>query len=274
LIPVAAEKRKPDGVPKRPKKPPVPNRPEWAAKISELREQLQLNQTAFGQMLQSSAMGVSRWERGAQEPPSHSYIEIGNLAGDPRCWYFWGRAGLRSEDVMKVMPGMQKRLRRAHTHDFEIVSAGSGNKKLTEKLHLVAVPLLKTVAATHGEKGDDVPFLHDAPVESMIAAPKDWCPHPASTSCLRVRGQSMAPTIGDGYIIAVDSSQTDRSRLDGKIVIAWKKDKGLTVSRFRRYDHTETLQPENPRYESITLGHKSDKWKIVARVLWWIGRAP
>jgi SOS-response transcriptional repressor LexA len=252
----------------------LPPKPQWAEKISELRQQLRLNQTAFGQKLQSSAMAVSRWERGAQEPPSHSYIEIGNLAGDPRCWYFWGRAGLRTEDVMRVIPGMQRRLRLAHAHDFEIVSAGSGTRKLTNKLQLVAVPLLKTVAAAHGQAGDDIPFLHDAPVESMIAAPREWCPNPASTSCLRVRGMSMTPTIGDGYIVAVDSSQTDRSKLDGKIVIAWKKDKGLTVSRFRRYDHTETLQPENPRYESITLGHQNDKWKIVAKVLWWIGKAP
>src|SRR3984957_14447899 len=128
-------------------------RPEWATKILELREQLHLNQTAFGHKLQSSAMGVSRWERGAQEPPSHSYIEIGNLAGDPACWYFWARAGLRSEDVMRVLPGMQRRLRQAHTHDFEIVNAGSGAKKLAEKMQLVAVPLLNVVAALHGEKG-------------------------------------------------------------------------------------------------------------------------
>ena len=249
-------------------------KPEWAEKISELRAQLRLNQTAFGQKLQSSAMAVSRWERGAQEPPSHSYIEIGNLAGDPRCWYFWGRAGLRSEDVMKVMPGMQKRLRQAQTPDFEIVSAGSGIKRLSRKRQLVAVPLLKTVAGSHGLRGDDIPFLHDAPVESLIAAPRDWCPNPTSTSCLRVRGESMIPAICDGYILAVDSSQTDRSKLNGKIVIAWKKDRGLTVSRFRRYDQTETLQPENSLYESITLGHKNDKWKIVAKVLWWIGRAP
>jgi SOS-response transcriptional repressor LexA len=249
-------------------------RPEWANKILELRERLHLNQTAFGLKLQSSAMAVSRWERGAQEPSSRSYIEIGNLAGDPGCWYFWERAGLRSEDVMKVMPGMRRRLRRSHIHDFEIVRAGSGNRKLAEKLQLVAVPLLKIVAASHGEKGDDITSLHDAPIDSMIAAPKEWCPRPSSTSCLRVQGHSMAPTICDGYIVAVDSSQTDRNKMNGKIVIVWSKDKGLTVSRFRRYDHTETLQPENPKYESITLGNKRSTWKVVATVLWWIGRAP
>jgi SOS-response transcriptional repressor LexA len=169
---------------------------------------------------------------------------------------------------------MQRRLRQAHAHDFDVVGAANGNKKLTGKLQLVAVPLLKAIAASHGQKGDDIPVLHDAPVESMIAAPREWCPHPSSTSCLRVRGHSMMPTIGDGYIVAVDSSQTDRSKLDGKIVIAWKKDEGLTVSRFRRYDHTETLQPENPQYDSITLGHKNEGWKVVAKVLWWIGKAP
>ncbi len=249
-------------------------KPDWTAKVLALRERLRLNQTAFGSLLASSAMAVSRWERGAQEPPSHSFIEMGNLAGDPDCWYFWGRAGLRNEDVIKVMPGMRRRLRQAQSHEMEIVRAGSGEKKSIEKLQLVAIPLLKAVAASHGEKGDSIDLLHDAPAESVIAAPKEWCPHPSSTTCLRVQGHSMAPTIGDGYIVAVDSSQTDRSKLDGKIVIVWNKDAGLTVSRFRRYDRTETLQPENPRYQSITLGNKSSKWKVVAKVLWWIGKAP
>jgi len=249
-------------------------RPQWAAKILELREELRLSQTAFGHKLRCSAMAVSRWERGTQEPPSHTYIEIGNLAGDPLCWYFWGRAGLRSEDVMRVLPGLQRRLRQSHTRDFEIVSAGSGNRKLKEKLRLVAIPLLEIVAASHGEKGDDTPSLQDAVIDSMIAAPIEWCPNPSCTSCLRVRGHSMAPTICDSYIVAVDSSQTNRANLDGKIVIAWEKDKGLTVSRFKRYGQTETLQPENPQYESVTLGHKNEKWKIVGRVLWWVGKAP
>jgi SOS-response transcriptional repressor LexA len=250
------------------------SRPDWAARIVELRQRLDLSQTAFGHRLHSSAMAVSRWERGAQEPPSHSFIEMGNLAGDPQCWYFWGRAGLRNEDVMRVMPQMRRRLRQAQSHDLEIARAGSGQRKTVEKLQLVAIPLLRTVAASHGEKGDSIALLHDAPADNVIAAPKEWCPHPASTSCLRVQGHSMAPTIGDGYIVAVDSSQTDRSKLDGKIVIAWNKDAGLTVSRFRRYDHTETLQPENSQYHSITLGNRQNKWKVVAKVLWWIGKAP
>ena len=101
--------------------------------------------------------------------------------------------------------------------------------------------------------------LHDA--LNVIAAPREWCPSPTSTTCLRVQGHSMEPTICDGDIIAVDSSQTDVANLNGKIVIAWNKDKGLTVSRFKSYHHTEVLQPDNPRYESITLSsRRSGKW--------------
>jgi len=66
----------------------------------------------------------------------------------------------------------------------------------------------------------------------------------------------MTPLIYDGYILAVDTTQNDPGKLDDKIVIAWHRDVGLTVSRLRHYDHTEVLQPENREYTSITLGRK------------------
>lgn len=247
-------------------------RPDWASMIVRLRQRLRLSQTAFGHEVHSSAMGVSRWERGVQEPPSHSYIELGNLAGDPDCWFFWGRAGLRSEDVMRVLPKLRDRFPQPKLHDFQFAHAGTSSRK-PEKPELVAIPLLKIVAATNGNRGDNMPILQEAPIESMIAAPKNWCPNPTSTYSLRVRGNSMKPLIYDNYILVVDSSQTNRAKLDDKIVIAWHKDVGLTVSRFHRYDHTEVLLPENREYESITLDRKNN-WKIIAKVLWWIGKAP
>jgi SOS-response transcriptional repressor LexA len=259
-------------MPKSRSKSKIPAGQEWATAISGLRHRFRLSQTGFGKKFHCSAMAVSRWERGAQEPTARSYIELGNLAGDPSCWYFWGRAGLRHEDLMQVVPQLRRRLSQNKLPDIEIARAGSCAKTpAAEKLQLIAIPLLKVVAASLGEKGDNVPLLHGAPVENMIAAPKDWCPNPATTSCLRVKGDSMNPLIGDGYILAVDSSQNDPVHLNGKIVIAWHKDKGLTVSRFRCYDHTEVLHAENPKYESVTLDGRN-KWKVLAKVIWWIGK--
>jgi phage repressor protein C with HTH and peptisase S24 domain len=123
------------------------------------------------------------------------------------------------------MPEMRERQQRSRIANFEIVRAGSGaGKTHVDKQNLVAIPLLKVVAAAHGESGGHPSSLLLGPAESMIAAPKDWCPNPGRTSCLRVRGNSMAPLIQDGYIVVVDSSQNDQIQLNGKIVIAWHKD--------------------------------------------------
>jgi DNA-binding transcriptional regulator YiaG len=78
-------------------------RPEWATRTEKLRERLKLTQTEFARLLNVSAMAISRWERGINEPPAEAYIRIGKLAGNPDCWFFWERAGLSKSDVKRVL---------------------------------------------------------------------------------------------------------------------------------------------------------------------------
>jgi len=203
---------------------------EWASRIIALRRRMGVSQTELGKQLNSSAMAISRWERGAQEPPANIYIQLGNITGDPECWYFWGRAGLHSGDLMRVLPAVRTRLQKERLPAFQIVQP-----------------------------------------ETVLAAPSSWCPNPAYTSCLRVRGRSMMPLLHDGYIIVVDKSQTNRRKLYGQIVVAAHKEQGLIVSRLQRFDDTEVLVPENREYDSISISSAS--WRIVAKILWWIGRA-
>src|ERR1700744_382422 len=73
--------------------------PEWSEKITNFRHSLKLSQSELGKRLGASTMAVSRRERGIQEAPADIYIRLGNLAGDPLCWYFWGCAGLCTADV-------------------------------------------------------------------------------------------------------------------------------------------------------------------------------
>jgi SOS-response transcriptional repressor LexA len=248
--------------------------PDWAEQIGLLRRRLKLSQSRLGQQLQYSAMAISRWERGLQEPPADCYIKLGDLAGNPGCWYFWERAGLKSSDVIRALPIDKRLFPKSAFPDFDIVVAGSGGKSRSKKKsQLVAIPLLTVHAGALGEKGDDTLDLDKAPVENMIAAPAAWCPNPSSTSCLRVKGMSMSPLIHDGDILAVDYSQTSHSELDGKIVVAWHKDRGLSVSRFKRYRGVEVLEAENRDYESVTLSSDRD-WRIVGKILWWTRLAP
>ena len=246
------------------------SRPEWAKVVSDLRKKGHLSQAMLGERLQCSAMSISRWERGVQEPTAGQYLQLGNLAEDPTCWYLWGRAGLRTSDVMRVLPALRRRMRESRLSHLAMADAGSGRKKdVNDKLALL--PLLKVVAGSHGYKGDDVADFEQQAAETTIAAPRDWCPNPEHTLCLQVRGDSMMPTLQNGYIVAVDSRQTDRTKLYGQIVIMWHKKYGLSVSRLIRFDHTEVLMPDNRAYESVTL-HGDKDWRIMGKVLWWIGR--
>ncbi len=99
--------------------------PEWSQKIMNFRNGLNLSQSELAKRLGSSAMGVSRWERGSQEPPADIYIRLGNLAGDPLCWYFWGCARLVTADVMRVLPAARQRLHETGFPKVRVVHAGS-----------------------------------------------------------------------------------------------------------------------------------------------------
>src|SRR2546430_17550116 len=102
--------------------------------------------------------------------------------------------------------------------------------------------------------GDRAPLRNQLHPLAAMGAPSEWCPTPAYTVCLRVKGESMGPLIHDGAIVAVDSSQTERSQLDGKIVVVSHAEKGVTISPFYPYRGGEGLEPEKRENESTTLG--------------------
>ena len=82
----------------------------------------------------------------------------------------------------------------------------------------------------------------------------------------------MSPLILDGYIIAIDTVDVRRDKLAGHIVVALNVEKGLLVSRLIRFDHTDALVSDHREYESISLAPES-AWRILGKVLWWIGKA-
>jgi phage repressor protein C with HTH and peptisase S24 domain len=243
---------------------------EWAEQIRNLRQHLGISQGELARKLDCSAMTVSRWENGLLAPTSRYYIELGKLAGKQDCWFYWGRAGLQSSDVVPFLNERERKQFPVRSEEpMELASAGGGARKQK----VVPIPVLQATVGTHGGQGDRHGNLNYIPAREVMGAPLEWCPNPGYTSLLRIRGHSMEPLIHDGDIAAVDSSQTDRAQLDGKVVIVTSEEKGLCVSRLRRYPKFDVLESENRDYQSVVLG-KSSGWRIVARVLWWISTAP
>ena len=245
--------------------------PEWSRRILAFRQAMQLTQGELGKRVRTSAMAVSRWERGDSEPPADAYIRLGNIADDPLCWFFWERAGLSTADVTRVLPTAGRRLRQGRIASVQVVHAGAEGS--LKPARFVAIPILPVRAATPGAIGDEVSDLDQLKPEAIWAAPAEWCPNPASTISLRVAGNSMSPLILDGYIIAVDTSNASRDDLIGQIVVARNaREKRLLVSRLIRFDHTDALLSDQREYQPVLLASGST-WRIVGRVLWWTGIA-
>jgi transcriptional regulator with XRE-family HTH domain len=246
--------------------------PEWSRKILAFRHARKLTQGGLAKELSTSAMAVSRWERGEAEPSAEAYIRLGHLVGDPLCWFFWGRAGLNTADLTRLLPATRRRLRQGGVANVEIVHAGAGEAKSLRPTDFVAIPVLPVHAATPGEDAEEVADLGQLEPEAIWAAPAKWCPNPGNTVSLRVKGNSMSPLILDGYIIAVDLSAAPREELVGQIVVAWnEREKRLLVSRLIRFDHTDALISDQRDYETVSLSPES-AWRIMGRVLWWTGR--
>jgi SOS-response transcriptional repressor LexA len=176
-----------------------------------------------------------------------------------------------------MFPASQPSSRENKLLDFSIVHAGSRWKQRKRrgipKPQLVAIPLLDIHAGTLGQAGGPFSDFTSAPVEQVIAAPAMWCPHPAHTNCLRVKGTSMSPFIDNGDIVAVDAAQTNPKDLGGKIVVSRHRKIGLVLARFISTDGTHLLQSENHDYAPVPVD-KDRKWQIVGKVLWWIRKGP
>ena len=241
-----------------------------ANKIKSLRNFLRISQAELGARLGASAMAVSRWERGHGEPPARGLLKLGILARhDPdTCWNFWNHAGLTAQDIVKVLPIAAKRLRRT-IPILQHVKAGA--KKARTKIkedHLVAIPFLRVVVNAGKDQGSPDHDLSHAPFDQVIAAPRLWCPNPKHTVCMRVKGDSMEPTLFDGYIIVVDQQQTQKKQLHKKMVVAHHDKFGLVVSRFWQFKDSQALISDNRQHDPVPW---SPAWSVVGKVLWWIG---
>jgi transcriptional regulator with XRE-family HTH domain len=214
--------------------------PEWSASIERFRHALKLSQHELGKRLNTSAMAISRWKSGNAEPAADAYIKLGNLAGNPLCWDFWGRAGLRVTHFRRALSGADRRIAPKYP-PLVVAHAGAKRTKTERAGDFVAVPLHSVYAATPGAQGDREADLAISRPERLLAAPIEWCPHPEATVCMRVKGDSMSPFILDGYIIAVDTSDIRHDSLAGASVLARHRHNGLLVSRLIRFDPTYAL---------------------------------
>ena len=258
-----------------------PNAPDWAVSILSLRKRLGLSQSSFGSMLHYSAMAVSRWETGKMEPSARCYIQLGNLAGDPDGWAFWTRAGLKRSDLEHMSPADPSTMHKRSWPDFEIVHAGSGIKlkkrKRSRKSSIESLIHSARGSCRHNRAGwrPVHRFRQRLRGRDDRGSRDVGVPTPRQTNCLRVKGTSMSPLINDGDVVAVDGSQTNPKKLNGKIVVQDGTGcRGLSLARLIVADGVQLLEIGRDREYMPVPVERDRKWRIVGRVLWWIRQGP
>lgn len=247
--------------------------PEWGLQITALRERLGINQAELARRMECSAMTISRWERGLLQPSAEHFIQLGNLAGKAEAWFFWEMGGVRAAKVLEALQASPRTKRASGTMQRPDGYGDGQAANPGRPPHFVEVPLLKAAIGTHGQPGDRRSSLRAIPASSVVTTPASWCPNPAYTSLLRVKGHSMDPVLRHGDLVAVDSFQTERRDLYGHLVVVANEQTGLSVSRLRRYDTLDVLEAESRQYDPVILS-KATGWRIVGKVLWWISGTP
>src|SRR5260370_2773129 len=129
---------------------------EWAEEIRTLRQKLGTSQGELARKLDCSAMTVSRWENGQLAPTARYYIELGKLAGKNDCWFYWGRAGLQSRDILPILSERERKQIPARPEEpMEFAGAGCGAKQdATRGPKVVPIPVLTAHVDAHGRRCD------------------------------------------------------------------------------------------------------------------------
>ena len=143
-------------------------------------------------------------------------------------------------------------------HDSGAVEA----RRLTEaEAGSVAIPFAADVRLSAGSGQpvwDETAEMSVSVARTALAA---WA-RPERLRCARVVGDSMAPTIGDGALVVLDSGRTEP--LDG-LVFGVHTVEGLVVKRLRRVDGRWHLENDNPVHESSPV---TGEERILGQVAW------
>ena len=83
----------------------------------------------------------------------------------------------------------------------------------------------------------------------------------------------MSPLINHDDVLALDTSETKPDRLNGKIVVSWHREAGLSLARLIVANGVQLLESES--HESLPIHVEKDrKWQIIGKAIWWVRQAP
>jgi len=217
-------------------------------KVSTLRKELGETRLVFAQRFGVTQMTVYRWETEVDLPSANKLLEMGKIAPEPLKWFFFEQAGLSREEVVE------------HAQD----SAQEAAKPVAGAMNVCLLKRISLLKSTSS--------LREQDIESTIClpAPKDFTGQVDKVFAIRVHGDSMSPTLEEGYLAVIEITSVGRRALYGDIVAALNPANDIVIGRLVHNDGQELLEPENKRFHAHVITGRLD-WKILGRIILWIG---
>jgi DNA-binding XRE family transcriptional regulator len=232
--------------PKSERTQPVQQGPEWPGHILKFMKGLGVSQAGLAAKLNVTQQAVNNWIKGKREPAAEMYYRMARLNPVlPQADLLITRARVISKAAFPPLP--------------EKPSGGAIPQSA------VQVPLIKMPS----------PAFSD--VERMLPFPDFFLDNAAGkVVCFRAADDAMSPMIEPGFIFAVDLAQNDVSRMRNEMVAACDRQGRITVRWLKRSGAKAHLTGQNAKRAFAPImvdpdGTSIEGWKVVGKVLWWIG---
>ena len=209
-----------------------------ALRIKEFRKSRGWNQSQLAEVCGITQSQVSRWEKDLDRPSPAALATIAQLVDDSE-------------------------------RELWVADAGMSNLLLDGDPEVRRVPILIDAAAAGTPRAVD-----ENNIEMSLPLPRRWLPNGGKLYGIRVVGDSMSPTVNDGYLVIVNVGERSSQQLVGRMVAARDGD-GITVKWLRRDDGLFFLVPQvvSERHP-IRVVQEEGNFSIVGEVVKIIGDPP
>jgi SOS-response transcriptional repressor LexA len=204
---------------------------------------------------------VASWEQGRREPSAASYHRLADLAPPKDSWFFLKQIGVTKQLVRAKWPEGARHIK-TQPSPPPITRNRSGK---SDSVPFLQIPLLR-----EGRPATPREILA-RDIESVVAIPTAvLAPKTDAYIGFRHRGEAMRPILQDGFIVVVDRTIRDWSRLSGRMAVIWG-DGGLLLRWVERVgvDGSILLRPENSAFPAQLLDSAATDHVLGKVVFWW-----
>jgi len=225
-------------------------------RLRSVRAELRLNQTEVARAVGVTQSSIAAYEGDKRRPPLSVALALELKFRISHQWLLQG-VGDRFTGARPSRPAIV-------TSPKELESL----RRLEGEDRYYAVPYLRDAAAAGAG------LVMEEQVEGYCIIHQRVAPHPERIRCVRISGDSMAPTLTDGSIVAVDTMPIPLRNLEGRIVCCRTADGAVVIKRLRLRNHFALLFSDNSdqrTFPPIVVDLREVEDPIIGQVIWaWV----